>query len=100
MRLCAIGLLLGLFWESLNWGSARGWVYTVPFFEEGKLKHASFAGLEGADAFYALLRLREGEFAIEHGVAAPAETVTERLEYLLMEGMRLMDEEKRGDVVS
>ena len=47
LRLCAIGLLLGLVWESLNWGSARGWVYTVPFFEEWKLFEMSLPGYLG-----------------------------------------------------
>jgi response regulator RpfG family c-di-GMP phosphodiesterase len=65
------------------------------FFEGGRLKHATYSDLEGAEAFYALLRVREGEFAIEHGVTAPLETVQERLEFLLMEGMRLLDEERR-----
>src|SRR5206468_3468197 len=31
-HLLALALPLGLTWESLNWGAARGWVYTVPFF--------------------------------------------------------------------
>jgi response regulator RpfG family c-di-GMP phosphodiesterase len=65
------------------------------FFEQGKLKHATYDDLEGSAAFYAMLRIKEGEFAIEHGVEPPAETVQERLEFLLMEGMRLLDEERR-----
>jgi DNA-binding response OmpR family regulator len=67
------------------------------FFEDGKLKHATYADLEGPEAFYALLRVKEGEFAIEHGIGPPVETVQERLEFLLMEGMRLLDEERRTE---
>jgi hypothetical protein len=47
LRLCALGLLLGLLWESLNWRCARGWVYTVPFFEHGKLFEMPLPGYAG-----------------------------------------------------
>lgn len=66
------------------------------FFADGRLKHASYNGSEGSEAFFALLRVKEGEFAIEHGVAAPDQTVSEGLEHLLIEGMRLIDEEGRA----
>ena len=46
-RLMAIGLGLGLVWESLNWGCARGWVYTVPFFSGGKLFEMPLPGYLG-----------------------------------------------------
>jgi hypothetical protein len=45
--LLALGLLLGLLWESLNWKCARGWVYTVPFFEERKLFEMPLPGYLG-----------------------------------------------------
>jgi len=67
------------------------------FFVDGKLKHASYGSLTGSEAFFAMLRIRDGDFAIDHGVGAPTETVQERLEFLLMEGMRLMDEERRPE---
>jgi hypothetical protein len=43
--ICA--LPLGLLWESLNWGCARGWVYTVPGFEAPKLFEMPLAGYLG-----------------------------------------------------
>ena len=46
-RLLAIGLGLGLVWESLNWGCARGWVYTVPFFAGGKVFEMPLPGYLG-----------------------------------------------------
>ena len=70
------------------------------YFRGGQLAHAVTGGRTGAEAFYALLRVDQGEFRIEHGVATPDATVTDRLEYLLMEGMRLIDEERREQVES
>jgi len=46
-RLLGIGLGLGLVWESLNWGCARGWVYTVPFFAGSKLFEMPLPGYLG-----------------------------------------------------
>ncbi len=46
-RLLALGLLLGLVWESLNAGCVRGWVYTVPFFERPKLFEMPLPGYLG-----------------------------------------------------
>ena len=37
LRAMAIGLPLGLLWEALNWGCARGWLYTIPCFDHPRL---------------------------------------------------------------
>jgi hypothetical protein len=66
IRALALGLPFGLAWESLNWGCARGWVYTVPHFERPKLFEMPVAGylgylpflLECAAALALLERLR------------------------------------------
>ena len=47
VRMLALGLPLGLLWEALNWGAARGWVYTVPGFESPKLFEMPLAGYLG-----------------------------------------------------
>ena len=47
VRLLALALPLGLFWEGLNSGAARGWVYTVPGFESPKLFEMPLAGYLG-----------------------------------------------------
>ena len=47
LRLLALGLPLGLTWEALNWGCARGWVYTVPGFESPKLFEMPLPGYLG-----------------------------------------------------
>jgi hypothetical protein len=65
-RVMALGLPLGLVWEALNWKCARGWFYTVPFFEHPKLFEMPLPGylgylpfaLEAAAALALLDRLR------------------------------------------
>lgn len=47
LRLLALALPLGLVWESLNSGCERGWVYTVPFFEQPKLFEMPLPGYLG-----------------------------------------------------
>ena len=47
LRLLALALPLGLLWEGLNSGAARGWVYTVPRFESPKLFEMPLAGYLG-----------------------------------------------------
>jgi hypothetical protein len=47
LRALAVALPFGLAWESLNWGCARGWVYTVPHFEKPKLFEMPIAGYLG-----------------------------------------------------
>ncbi len=46
-RVMALGLPLGLLWESLNWRCARGWIYTVPFFDRPKLFEMPLPGYLG-----------------------------------------------------
>jgi hypothetical protein len=47
LRVMALGIPLGLLWESLNWRCARGWVYTVPFFDRPKLFEMPLPGYLG-----------------------------------------------------
>jgi hypothetical protein len=46
-RVMALGLPLGVLWEALNWGCARGWVYTVPFFDRPKVFEMPLPGYLG-----------------------------------------------------
>jgi hypothetical protein len=41
------GLICGFFWESWNYWSLTKWVYTVPYFEKGKIFEMPFAGYAG-----------------------------------------------------
>jgi hypothetical protein len=66
LRVMALGLPLGLLWEALNWRCARGWFYTVPFFDHPRLFEMPLPGylgylpfaLEAAAALAVLDRLR------------------------------------------
>jgi hypothetical protein len=46
-RLLMVALPLGLLWEALNFSCARGWVYTVPHVETGKIFEMPAAGYLG-----------------------------------------------------
>jgi len=62
------------------------------WFENGTPKHALVGSLEGEEAFYDMVRWRTGEFVIEHGVKARSATLVHDATFLLMEGLRRMDE--------
>ena len=53
--------------------------------------------LEGEEAFFRMLRWTQGEFTIEHGVRGKHRSVNSDPMFLLMEGLRLMDEEHQHD---
>jgi response regulator RpfG family c-di-GMP phosphodiesterase len=61
-------------------------------FLEGAIANAILGGLSGADAFYAMVRFQEGEFALDPSFVPPKRLVAESAEALLLEGMRRMDE--------
>ena len=67
-------------------GSGKIWV------EVGAPKHAKCGKLEGEEAFYEMVRWLEGEFVIEHGVRSKKSSIDHDAMFLLMEGLRLMDE--------
>jgi response regulator RpfG family c-di-GMP phosphodiesterase len=61
-------------------------------FLEGAIADAVLGTLSGADAFYAMVRFDDGEFALDPSFVPPKRLVTESAEALLLEGMRRMDE--------
>jgi len=61
--------------------------------ENGTPRHAEAGRLKGEDAFFKMLRWTRGEFVIEHGVTSKAATIQNDAMFLLMEGLRIMDEE-------
>jgi response regulator RpfG family c-di-GMP phosphodiesterase len=61
-------------------------------FLEGAVANALLGSLSGADAFYAMVRFNDGEFALDPTFVPPKRVVTESAEALLLEGMRRMDE--------
>jgi response regulator RpfG family c-di-GMP phosphodiesterase len=77
---------------SLHSDSGNGQLW----FENGAPRHAIAGELEGESAFFEMLRWHGGEFVIEHGVRAKQRTLDQDATFLLMEGLRLIDEETIG----
>ena len=61
-------------------------------FLEGAIANAILGNLQGADAFYAMVRFTDGEFSLDPTFVPPKRLVAESAEALLLEGMRRMDE--------
>jgi hypothetical protein len=75
----------------LRQGQHRGGI----FFHHGEIVHAATGTQVGAEAFFRLLGWEEGAFAMREGVKAPQRTIDMPWNYLLIEGVRLLDEEKK-----
>ncbi len=63
----------------------------------GAIYDASFMGLRGEEALFALLALSEGEFALDPSVVPTTRAIHEGTEQLLLEGMRRIDESSLGE---
>ena len=61
-------------------------------FSEGNVVNAVWADLKGDTAFYAMLKLTDGDFALDPSFKAGERTINQSAEALLLEGMRRMDE--------
>ncbi|MBI3399283.1 MAG: DUF4388 domain-containing protein [Deltaproteobacteria bacterium] len=79
---------------AINMGSEQGTGKVVV--ENGNVVHAWFKELSGEEAFYNLLLWRDGEFVVEMDVKPQERTISQNVEALLLEGMRRMDEAKKG----
>jgi response regulator RpfG family c-di-GMP phosphodiesterase len=66
------------------------------WFENGQARHAKLGKLVGEKAFFEMVRWTEGEFVIEHGVVSTESSLERDAMFLLMEGLRLVDESGRG----
>jgi response regulator RpfG family c-di-GMP phosphodiesterase len=64
-------------------------------FVGGSIYNALFGNFRGEEAFYAMLALREGDFALDPNFIAPQELLQKSPEALLLEGMRRLDEAQR-----
>jgi len=67
------------------------------WFDNGAPTHAETGKLKGEKAFYELVRWADGEFVIEHGVKNDRGSINHDAMFLLMEGLRLMDEDGRAE---
>jgi response regulator RpfG family c-di-GMP phosphodiesterase len=72
-------------------GNATGEIHFVG----GAIYNALWATLRGEEAFYAMLRLTEGDFSLDPNFTAPQQVMMDSPEALLLEGMRRMDEHAR-----
>jgi response regulator RpfG family c-di-GMP phosphodiesterase len=61
-------------------------------FVNGAIYNALWATLRGEEAFYAMLKLEDGDFSLDPNFSAPQQVIMDSPEALLLEGMRRMDE--------
>ncbi len=61
-------------------------------FAEGNVVDALWGELRGEPAFYAMLKLSDGEFGLDPSFRSPGRVIHQSAEALLLEGMRRMDE--------
>ncbi len=64
-------------------------------FVNGAIYNALWSSLRGEEAFYAMLRLDDGDFALDPNYQAPQQLIQANPEALLLEGMRRLDEANR-----
>jgi response regulator RpfG family c-di-GMP phosphodiesterase len=61
-------------------------------FQDGNVVNALWNEMRGEDAFYAMLKLREGEFGLDPAFKPTSRVIHQSAEALLLEGMRRFDE--------
>jgi response regulator RpfG family c-di-GMP phosphodiesterase len=61
-------------------------------FVDGMVVNSMWGKLRGEEAFYAMLRISDGEFALDPNFRAPEVVISASPEALLLEGMRRLDE--------
>ena len=64
-------------------------------FQEGSIHDAVFGDLKGAEAVYAILRLTDGDFALDPNMDPIEDRIGIPAHHLLLEAMRRMDEGER-----
>jgi len=64
-------------------------------FVNGEIFNALWSTLRGEEAFFAMLRLSDGDFSLDPNFKAPQQVIQANPEALLLEGMRRLDESGR-----
>ena len=64
-------------------------------FVRGDIYNAMYGKARGEEAFFAMLKNRDGNFSLDPGFEADSKMINMTAEMLLLEGMRRMDEENR-----
>jgi hypothetical protein len=72
-------------------GNKHGEVHFV----KGEIYNSMFDKLRGEDAFFSMLKYRDGSFALDPAFDPGERIIQMTAEMLLLEGMRRMDEENR-----
>ena len=67
------------------------------WFRDGVLVHATCRGTRGDEAFLEMLRWTDGTFVVEHGLKSKPTTIEADAMFLVMEGLRILDEEGSGE---
>jgi response regulator RpfG family c-di-GMP phosphodiesterase len=62
--------------------------------ENGALRHCQSDKKQGDESFFEMLRWTAGEFNVEHRVTTRKKTIEQDTMFLIMEAMRLLDEEQ------
>ena len=74
---------------------SNGRLQGVLMFQDGSIHDARFGDLGGAEAVYGILRLMEGDFALEPDTTPVEDVIGIPTHHLLLEAMRRIDEEQR-----
>jgi len=74
---------------------SNGRLQGVLMFQDGSIHDARFGDLGGAEAVYGILRLMEGDFALEPDTTPVEDVIGIPTHHLLLEAMRRLDEEQR-----
>jgi HD-GYP domain-containing protein (c-di-GMP phosphodiesterase class II) len=62
------------------------------WFRDGNVVHAEFGPQKGEQAFYNMLAWESGTFHVKHGIETSESTIKQDAMFLLMDGMRQVDE--------
>jgi CheY-like chemotaxis protein len=73
----------------IRYGGQEGSVY----FADGNIVHAELGSQVAEEAIYEMLSWEDGDFELEMDIPAPQRTITAGWSGLLLEGMRLLDEQ-------
>jgi hypothetical protein len=67
------------------------------WYEDGEIRHAVAGELKGEDAFFAAIAQPSGTFFfVENTNPPPERTINNKTQFLILEGLRKMDEEAQG----
>ena len=68
------------------------------YLDEGQVVNAEFENLNGEQAFYKVIGWERGECSFEPGVQATEQLISAPLDGLILDGLRMLDEDRRDGV--